>query len=229
MSPLTRRATAAYRAATAEQIDAGHRWYVDAHDVAASQAEYYGTTVTVAAGVLAATSPRLGWGPNVSIAERMLASGGTLERGALGRSLSQARAICAGEDPDVVLRGPKTNAFYHAILTAGESPDPVIDRHAWDMLVGKRGAPAPNLGQYRQAAAVMRRAAKILCVGVHEAQATTWLVQRAKYWNPGAFDLTARKPMLNGAEVRWQDDCASIFEDHDEPSIISITKKGGNS
>jgi len=189
----------AYRAATAHQIDAGHRWYVDAHTVAASQAETYGTTIEVAAGVLAATSPRLGWGPNVMIAERMLASGGTLERGALGRSLATARAICAGGDPDKILRGPKTNAFYHAIITAGGSPTPVIDRHAWDMLVGQRQAPPPNLGQYRQAASVMERAADILAVGVHEVQAVTWLVQRAKFWNEGAFDLTARKPMLEGA------------------------------
>jgi hypothetical protein len=198
-TPLTRRATAHYRRATAVQISAGHRWYVEAHDVAADQAQTYGVTLEVAAGVIAATSPRLGWGPNVMIAERMLMSGGTLDRGALGRSLAQARRIHAGEEPDAVLRGPKTNAFFHAIVTAGASPDPVIDRHAWDMLVGERGATPPTRAQYRVAAGLMHRAAKILAVGVHEMQATTWLVQRQLYWQPGAWD-GRRQPMLEGSE-----------------------------
>jgi hypothetical protein len=199
MTPLTRRATTLYRAATPTQRAAGEGWYQEAHDIAASQAETYDVTVEVAAGIIAATSPRLGWGPNVMLSERMLASGGTLERGGLGRSLAQARAIYAGADADEVLRGPKTNAFYHAIVTAGGSPVPVIDRHAWDMLTGKRQAPAPTLGQYRQASLVMIRAAKILDAPVHHVQATTWLAHRAKYWSESAFNLTARKPMLEGA------------------------------
>lgn len=199
MTPLTRRATTTYRAATPQQIDAGHRWYEDAHLVATSQAETYDVSIETAAGVLSAFSPRMGWGPNVMVAERMLASGGTMTRGALTRSIEQARAIYEGVDPDVVLRGLKTNAFYHAIVTAGESETAVIDRHAWDMLVGKRGATPPTSAQYRAAASVMDRASKILGTTVHEVQATTWLVQRAKHWAAGAFDLTARKPMLEGA------------------------------
>lgn len=199
MRPLTRRATTTYRNATPQQVEAGHSWYPEAHQVAASQAGTYGVTIEVAAGVLAALSPRLGWGPNVMLAERMLATGGTLDRGGLGRSLAQARAIHAGADPDEVLRGPKTHAFYHAILTAGDSETPVIDRHAWDMLTGRRGAPPPTNRQYRDAAAKMRRAAEILGVTAHQAQAVTWLVHRAKHWKPGAFDLTARRPMLEGA------------------------------
>jgi len=199
MTPLTRRATTTYRKASPQQIDAGHRWYEEAHLVAASQAGTYDVTIEVAAGVLSALSPRMGWGPNVMVAERLLASGGTLSRGALTRSLDQARAIYAGEDPDRVLRGLKTNAFYHAIITGGETGTPVIDRHAWDMLTGQRQAPPPTNRQYRIAAATMTRAAEILGVPVHAAQATTWLVHRRRFWNEGAFDLAARKPMLEGA------------------------------
>lgn len=199
MTPLTRRATTTYRKATPTQIEAGHRWYEEAHLVAASQVGTYGVTIEVAAGVLSALSPRLGWGPNVMLAERMLATEGTLNRGGLGRSLAQARAIYAGADPDEVLRGLKTNAFYHAIITGGETGTPVIDRHAWDMLVGKRGATPPTNRQYRLAAATMTRAAEILGQPVHAVQATTWLAHRRKFWNEGAFDLTARKPMLEGA------------------------------
>lgn len=187
--PLARRATMAYRGATDEQRRTGHRWYLEAHAVASGLAEDHDVTIEVAAGVLAATSPRLGWGPNVSITEKMLASKGKLHRGALGRSLLQARQIYDGHPPDYVLRGPKTNAFFHAIVTAGlEDTMPVIDRHAWDMLVGKRGAESPTPRQYMLAATAMRRAADILSIGVHETQATVWVVQRNKFWNPGAFD-----------------------------------------
>lgn len=200
MTPLTRRATAHYRRANAAQIESGHAWYVEAHGVARNQADEYGLPIEKTAGIIAALSPRLGWGPNVMLAERVLISRGTLQRGGLGRSLRAANEIHAGADPDAVLQGPKTNAFFHAIVTAGESPTPVIDRHAWDMLVGMRQAPSPNLGQYKAAAEVMHRAAKILAVGVHQVQATTWLVQRQKYWNPGAFDGT-RQPMLEGANA----------------------------
>lgn len=187
MEPLTRRATSHYRKATPDQIVKGHAWYEEAHAVARVQAEVHDVTIEVAAGVLAALSPRLGWGPNVQIAERVLHSGGTLTRGALTRSLDQANRIYAGTAAKDVLRGPKTRAFYDAILTAGHSPDPVIDRHAWDMLTGKRGAPSPTPAQYRRAAQLMVRAGTILNVGHHEVQATTWIVQRALYWTEGAF------------------------------------------
>lgn len=190
--PLVRRATIAYRRATPEQLAAGRHWYMQANAIAHAQALRHGVPITVAAGVISALSPRLGWGPNTAIAERLLASRGTLDAGAMGRSLAHARAIYEGRDPDRILRGQKTNAFYHAILSCGQSPVSVIDRHAWDMLTNQRGADGPNITQYRAADAAMRRAAQILGVGVHEVQATTWLVQRAKYWRPGAFDINER-------------------------------------
>lgn len=115
MTPLTRRATAEYRRATQAQREAGARWYIEAHEIARNQADEHGVTIEVASGVLAAMSPRLGWGSNVMIAERMLASRGTLDRGGLGRSLQQARHIYHGEDPLLVLGGPKTRAFYSAM------------------------------------------------------------------------------------------------------------------
>lgn len=188
MTPLTRRATTTYRAATTDQLERGHAWYPDAHAVARDQAAEHGVTIEVASGVIAALSPRMSWGQNVMLAERMLASHGTLDHGALGGSLEKARFIYAGIDPLAVLRGPKTRAFYSAILTAGESPDAVIDRHAWDMLVGKRGATPPTTKQYRTGAERMARAAEILGVPVAAVQATTWLVQRERHWRVGAFD-----------------------------------------
>lgn len=198
MTPLTRRATAEYQRATRAQREAGARWYIEAHEIARDQADEHGVTIEVASGVIAATSPRLGWGPNVMIAERMLASRGTLDHGGLSRSLQQARHIYAGADPKVVLGGPKTRAFYVAILTAGESGRAVIDRHAWDMLTGERGATSPTAKQYATAAEMMARAAKIVGIGVHELQATTWVAWRSRFWSKTAFGHKPQ-PMLEGA------------------------------
>lgn len=199
IAPLTRRVTGAYRDATPEQLAAGELWYPEAHAVAVAQATEYGVLTETAAGVLAAFSPRTGWGPNIMLAERFLATEGRLERyGTLGRSTNQARRIYEGESPDMVLRGPKTNAFFHAILTAGDTDTAVIDRHAWDLLVGQRGANPPTNRQYREADEKMQRAAAILGVKVSVVQATTWLVQRAKFWQPGAFD-GGRPAFIEGA------------------------------
>lgn len=197
--PLTRRATMEFRRSTAAQRESGAAWYADANAVARDQANEYGVTIETTSGIIAALSPRLGWGSNVALAERMLASHGTLDRGGIGRSLSKARRIYAGAEPLDVLGGPKTRAFYQAILSAGEEGDAVIDRHAWDMLVGKRQSPAPNLGQYRAAADAMQRAAKILGVSVHETQATTWLAWRSRFWSASAF-AHKPQPMLEGAQ-----------------------------
>ena len=198
MTPLTRRATAEFRRATSSQIETGRRWYIEAHEIARDQATEHGVTIEVASGVLAAMSPRLGWGHNVVIAERMLASRGTLDHGALSRSLQQARHIYHGTEPLLVLGGPKTRAFYSAILTAGESSDAVIDRHAWDMLTGVRQAPAPTAKQYRAAAECMSRAARILGETVHATQATAWLAWRSRFWSETAFAYTPQ-PTLEGA------------------------------
>lgn len=188
MSPLTRRATSVYRTADADQHERGRRWYPSAHSIAAQHAETYGLPVETTAGMIAALSPRAPWSRNLVLTERMLASQGTLTAGGITVFLNQARRIHDGADPLDVLKGPKTRAFYRAIITAGESDDPVIDRHAWDMLVGKRHSDAPNLGQYREAADRMRRAADILCQPVSQVQAVTWVTWRDRFWKAGSFD-----------------------------------------
>lgn len=188
MSPLTRRATAVYRQAEAVHLERGASWYPDAHGIAVAQASAYHLPIETTSGILAALSPRCPWARNILLADQMLASHGRLDTGGLRMLLKQARTIHAGADPLDVLKGPKTRAFYQAILTAGQSEDPVIDRHAWDMLVGKRGSTPPNLGQYRLAADRMQRAADILGQPVSHVQAVTWVSWRARYWKEGAFD-----------------------------------------
>lgn len=203
MTPLTRRATAEYRRANDTHIERGRAWYRDANAIALNLVVEYGVTIETASGVLAALSPRMGWGTNVLFAERMMASRGTLSSGCLSRSLDQARAIYHGEAPLTVMRGPKTRAFYDAILTAGEGDGPaVIDVHAWAMLTGKRGAGKPPTNkQYREAATMMARGAKIVGESVHDFQAITWLTWRARFWRPGINDYNGQT-FLEGAD-QW--------------------------
>lgn len=200
-APLTRRATAEYRRATPAQIEQGRQWYRESNAIAVAHVVEYGVSLETASGVLAALSPRMGWGSNVMFAERMMASGGTLDHGCLSRSLEQARRIYHGESPLDVLGGPKTRAFYEAILTAGESKTAVIDVHAWAMLVGERGAKPPTIRQYREADLRMRRAASIVGENVHDFQAITWLAWRARWWKPGTHDHNPQE-MLEGAD-QW--------------------------
>ena len=182
-------------------IERGHAWYVEAHTIARDMATEHLVPIEVSAGILAALSRRMPWARNVLLTERMLSSLGTLDHGCLSRSLEQARAIYGGADPDRVLRGLKTNAFHHAIVTAGESQIAVIDTHAWSMLTGVRTAPPPNRGQYRLAADMMTRGSRRVGVGLHEFQATTWLAWRSRFWRPGTNDHHPQLT-LEGAE-QW--------------------------
>jgi hypothetical protein len=201
-APLTRRATTEYRRATPTRIADGRAWYRDAHAIALAHVVQYGVALETAAGVLAALSPRMSWGSNVMFAERMMASRGTLDHGCLTRSLDQARRIYAGDHPLKVMRGPKTRAFYDAILTAGQGDGPaVIDVHAWAMLTGERGATPPTNRQYREAADLMARGARIVGESVHDFQAITWLTWRDRFRRPGVNDYHGAT-MLEGAE-QW--------------------------
>lgn len=195
MAALTRRATAEFRKAPPSRVTAGRSWYAEANAIARGQAERHGVTIEVAAGVIAALSPRMGWATNVGVAERMLRLDGALEGGALSRSIQQARAIYDGGRPLDVLSGPKVRAFYTAILTSGEEGSAVIDRHAWDMLTGRRGSPPPTQRQYAEAAAIMARAAVILNERLHDTQAVTWLQWRARFWSRTAFSLTPQSAL----------------------------------
>lgn len=199
LAPLTRRATAEYRRATCEQVEAGRQWYPDANAIALDMMVQYGVTLEQSSSIIAALSPRMSWGSNVMFAERLLASGGTLDRGCLGRSIRQATRIYQGEHPLAVLGGLKTRAFYEAILTSGQSDTAVIDVHAWAMLIGERGTRPPNRGDYRAADVCMRRAARIVGENLHDFQAITWLTWRSRFWRPGTNDHRPQLP-LEGSE-----------------------------
>jgi hypothetical protein len=104
---------AAAHACTAGELEAGRAWYPEAWRVCRRLAREHGSTPRVAAGVIAALSPRERWWVNVRNAGACLAGG---KPGALSRSVAQAEAIRDGGRPLDVLTGPKTRAFYRAIV-----------------------------------------------------------------------------------------------------------------
>lgn len=181
MQPLTRRITAEYRTATPEQITAGREWYPTAHSIARDMADHYGLTIEQTSGVVSALSPITAWDDNIRRAWNALADYaeyGTVSRGHTAHSIANVNMILRGEDPDTVLRGNKTNAFYRAILSGGIDGVAVVDRHAWNMLLGTVGANAPTDKQYRTAADMFQRASDILGAPVHTVQAVTWCAWR---------------------------------------------------
>lgn len=181
MRPMTRRITSEYRNATREQINAGQEWYPTAYSIARDMANRYGLTIDQTSGVLSALSPITAWDDNIRRAWNALADHanyGTVSRGHTAHSIANVNMILRGEDPDTVLRGNKTNAFYRAILSGGADGIAVVDRHAWNMLLGTVGANAPTAKQYRTAVDMFDRASQILQVPVHTVQAVTWCAWR---------------------------------------------------
>lgn len=196
LKPLTRRITALFRTATAEQIDAGAQWYADAHELAVTMAYAHGVTVSQAAGVIAAVSPLNSWGNNINLANRLIAAGG-LTSGYLKLGLGKAQRILDGEDPVTVLNGDKIVNFYRSIVTAG-ADGVTVDRHAFSLAVGVRfeDGSMPSIGhkRYADTADCYRRAARILSaeygrtISAAQVQAVTWKLWRARFWAEGAWD-----------------------------------------
>jgi len=196
MTLHTRNITAVFRSADADLIAEGIAWYASAREVADALAVRNNVPVHVAAGVLAALSPLNSWGNNVNLAARMLASGGTLDRGYLSANLAKARRIIAEGTIDA-LGGLKVNNFYLSIITGG-AEGVTIDRHAWCIAHNDRSRtnsiPKLSPTRYNEIADKYRRAAVILSreygmpLSPAVVQAVTWVVWRRRYWGAGAFD-----------------------------------------
>lgn len=194
LTPSTRNITRVFRTATPEQVEQGMAWYADARRIATALAGQNGTSVEVAAGVIAALSPLNSWGANVNLAARLMAAGG-LSEGYLKIGLRKANAILGGTEPLAVLTSDKIRNFYLCIAAGGETDAVCVDRHAYSLAVAHRfneseGDKMPNLskGRYAETADAYRRAAVRLGVHAAQVQAVTWTAWRSRFWAAGAFD-----------------------------------------
>lgn len=200
LTPRTANVTRIFREASDSHMARGLAWYADANEVATALAVKNGVSVDVAAGVIAALSPLNGWGSNVNLAARFLATPGGLTSGYMGLGLSKARAIVAGADIVSTLNGDKISNFYRCIAAAGETDAVCIDRHALSLAVNTRysegNLPRVKGKAYAAIADVYKRATPILSrefgpLHAAQIQAVTWLAWRARFWSDGAFDSHA--------------------------------------
>jgi hypothetical protein len=171
---MVRRITRAYRQTTPAQLAAGLGWYAEAWKVAQ---EILPGNPYLAAGVIAALSPRCQWSTNVAWATALVQA--AME----GRECppvhtttmrAQAWRIANGTPALDVLNGPKVRSFYSNIT--GDTDAVTCDVWATYVAAGHKDAITP--AQYRCIADAYRRAAKILGVTPREVQAATWIAAR---------------------------------------------------
>lgn len=164
-----------YEATTPDEWLEGMQWYSMAHLFAAEIAQ--GDT-DKGAGVIAALSPNKRWTENMALAERACRSG--VASGHVGDAVRKAQRILDGEASDDVLRGSKVRSFNRLIADPTNDFDVCLDRHAFDVAVGKvtddqaRKILERPTG-YEYLADIYRNVADRLGILPSAAQAVTWV------------------------------------------------------
>lgn len=183
----TRNITRVFRETTTDDRLSGLSWYATAREVAATLDP---ANPARGAAVLAVLSPRLSWRKNVEAAADAYA--GRRIR-TLGRNADKARELLAGSDPDDVVSGPKTRAFWRTIVDPTDPRTVVVDRHAIDVAAGRvlddatRGRVLGRKGAYDAVADAYRRAARIVSRETGQdwspaaVQAATWVYWRREH------------------------------------------------
>lgn len=166
-----------WRAASPATREAGRTWYAAAWEIAC---DIYPERPDIAAGVLAALSPRCQWRVNVAWARALVAAARAgAECPAVHTTAMRAQAwrIAQGAPALDVLNGLKVRAFYSNIM--GDRSAVTVD--VWmarvaDPRLGERfGRPA-----YRRVAAAITRAAEIAGVDPATMQAAVWIQARGR-------------------------------------------------
>jgi hypothetical protein len=145
----------------------GETWYRESRRTARRLARENDRTLSCAAGVIAALSPQVRWAENVRMAEEVMRTGETT---GLGLSRDRAWRIWLGERPLRVLGGPKTRAFYRAMM--GDENAAVID--TWMLFA--LGWPTSSISpkNYEKCADALREAARLANTGTSTFQAMVW-------------------------------------------------------
>jgi hypothetical protein len=175
---MTRRVLRVWDAASAEDLSNGLEWYSRARDVADSLAAGAPITTEVAAGVIAALSPRCGWSANVRGAGLMVDAfahgrGMPVTAGTLTNRRKAWEILQRGGDPLEVLGGPKVRAFYANIM--GDTHAVTVDVWAARVAEGPTFRDAAPAGKrYKLIATAYRRAGELLGVSARDVQAAVW-------------------------------------------------------
>lgn len=182
-----------YNDADADTLREGLSWYLDAHNVSRTMGARRDVYHARNAGIIAALSPNNSWTNNKAMAQRLISMRGrvAVEIGkpngiGIGANVLKAVAIYNGAEPLDVLGGFKVRAFYETILDPFADIDPVIDRHAFDIAVGKRHGnmkrdPLKRRGVYAEFAKAYRIAAREAGISPAQMQAVTWTQWRKSH------------------------------------------------
>ena len=180
MRPTTPNILAVLDRATETEVINGRNWYLEAHAFACV---LDGTRDgRVGAGVIAALSPITPWDRNVVLARRAFDEG-RLTGGTLGNSVRAANRILDGEEPLEVLQGLKVRNFFGSIVNPSCTKSVCIDRHAFDVAVGRitddrsRGT-LKRVAVYESFARAYSRAAVASGLSAATVQAVTWVTWR---------------------------------------------------
>lgn len=213
--PTTPNILKAFGSATLDEIHEGRNWYRSALNLAFEMVEKYGTrfvdpedtverAIERAVAVIAVLSPRLSWPKNVELTRWVYAethaaltnppapvwTKSVLDRfPGLKANGKKALSILVGTPPEDVVSGPKVTAFFHAIANPNDPRGIVIDRHAFDVAVGRvmddrtRGIVLGRKGAYESFVRAYERAAEQLQaefpgITPAEVQAITWVAWR---------------------------------------------------
>ena len=176
-------------------IDEGLGWYRVAHSIARDLHSAHPESVRSVrhgAGLLAALSPQTGWAENIALAWQAAAAGTADGLAHFADATSKASRILRGEDPADVLGGRKVRSFFTNIADPDRFGAVTIDRHAVDMLCGRRGAVNDRLlervGVYLRCTAVIRSEARRMGWRPHEVQAVAWVAWRHAHDVAARFD-----------------------------------------
>ena len=183
---------AVYELATIVEQEDGRAWYLVAQSICRTLSDEHGIPAFVAAGVVAALSPRNRWERNVQDAEALI--GAYLAGGAeqaeqtkvctFGKNKGKAIAILSlscPTDTDVkaILSGPKMIEFYQCILGLD---DVCIDGHAFCIWSGGRtglkDVPSIGVKLRKEIKSDYRQVADELGLTAASLQAITWVAWR---------------------------------------------------
>lgn len=183
---VLRRLRVVYHSATPEQHGYGMQWYTIARDVGRELAEEFGTSLSVALGVIAALSPGNPWDRNLGDARLALSAHAwgravPAKLGVYGRlNIEKCERILGGEPPLEVLGGDKVTSFYRNLMGI-EDGAVTVDRHAKGAAKGVRGDKETTVSspkEYRDLAEHYRRVAGEVGIAPSQLQAVVWVVWR---------------------------------------------------
>lgn len=169
----------AYCSTGLDDREAGLRWYTDAHTFAEGLAIVGGFDIDRVCGVIAVTSPTVGWEDQKQRIPLILGAyneGRHAYRIALGlrRNIEKAFDILKDGNFDAI-SGKKVTSFFLNLL--GNQDAVTVDRWAFRVATGLSVTQVPNC-HYDTIVAAYRSAAKRLGLPPRELQAITWVWAR---------------------------------------------------